>query len=285
MLEIRSDSAVVTIAPELGASILRYALSDGRQILRPSDDPRDGFDCACYLLAPWCNRIDGGITGIDGRFLRIGPTHPHFPLPIHGSAALQEWEVLTRDADKVVLATTSDWPAPFHYYSQVAYSLSDAALTIDFAITHLGPEPLPYGLGIHPWFNRTSVSMLRASATSWQKTDDRLLPVGDERIDEKPEWNFSLLRSLPEDLIDTAFGGWDGTATLVIDETLSLKISTRPALHRFQIYSTGKDADFVCFEPVTHPVNAHNMPGWPGLRVLNCNERTSIRIDFSPVPA
>ena len=283
MLEIQSDFATVTVSPELGASIVDYALHDGRQILRPSTNPSDGFDCACYLLGPWCNRIDGGITGYDGRFIKVPPTHPRFPLPIHGSAALLEWDVLERTTDRAALAAIADWPEPFHYRSEVTYRLTDAALSIELAITHLGEIPLHYGMGIHPWFKRTPMTMLRASASHWQKTDDRMLPIGDVPIAARSAWNFDLLRGLPEDEIDTAFGGWDGTATLLIDQKLSLRISTRPELNHYQIYSTGNDADFVCFEPVTHPVNAHNMPGWPGLQMLNCNEQMSIRVDFSPV--
>lgn len=283
MLEIRSEIAAVTITPELGASILRYGLNDGRQIFRPAIHPKDGFDCACYVLAPWCNRIDGGITGTDGRFRSVAPTHQRFPLPIHGSAALSEWEVVAQEEDRVALATTSDWPEPFHYRAEIAYALDYADLSIELSLTHLGEATLPYGLGIHPWFRRTPITMLRAAATTWQKTDERLIPVKDVPVGEKHEWDFSMLRGLPADLIDTAFGGWDGNATLLIDHGLSLRISTDPALRHYQIYSTGKDADFVCFEPVTHPVNAHNMPGFPGLGILNRDDRMTIRIAISPV--
>ena len=122
--------------------------------------------------------------------------------------------------------------------AEIAYSLDYADLSIELSITHLGNDPVPYGLGIHPWFRRTPITMLRAAATTWQKTDTRLVPVEDVPVGERHEWDFSMLRGLPEDLIDTAFGGWDGNATLLIDHGLSVRISTHPALRHYQIYST-----------------------------------------------
>lgn len=40
---------------------------------------------------------------------------------------------------------------------------------------------------------------------------------------------------------------------------------------------------FLCLEPQTHPVNAHHMPGQPGLRMLGSGEQCrfamEIRVD------
>lgn len=40
---------------------------------------------------------------------------------------------------------------------------------------------------------------------------------------------------------------------------------------------------FLCLEPQTHPVNAHHMPGQPGLRMLGpgdrCHFAMEIRVD------
>ncbi|MFK7674070.1 aldose 1-epimerase, partial [Pseudomonas sp. 2024-204] len=34
--------------------------------------------------------------------------------------------------------------------------------------------------------------------------------------------------------------------------------------------------DFFCFEPVTHPVNAHHLPGHPGLTLLHKGQTLGI---------
>ena len=40
------------------------------------------------------------------------------------------------------------------------------------------------------------------------------------------------------------------------------------ALHLHPLFAQSADADFFCFEPVSHPVDAFHLPGMPGLRTL-----------------
>lgn len=284
MIKIRSREARVSLSPELGASLTQYTLEDGREILRPSTVPADGFGCACYLLAPWCNRIAGGITLPETGFHAIAPTHPAHPLPIHGSAALVPWDVVEASAEHVTLQTEADWPAPFHYRAEVTWALQGATLAVDLSVEHLGLDALPYGLGIHPWFRRTKATRLQAKATHCQRTNASMLPEADVPITERPEWDFSAMQRLPEGLIDTAFGGWDGQARIEISNDLAVQIGTEPRQRIYQLYSSGADADFVCFEPVSHPVNSHNSDGHPGLVWLGRGASTSLRIVFAPEP-
>lgn len=49
-----------------------------------------------------------------------------------------------------------------------------------------------------------------------------------------------------------------------------------------QVFSAA--ASFFCFEPVTHPINAHNLPGGPaanGLIVLDRDAQTSASFTMS----
>ena len=284
VVQLSNSDASVRIAPELGASLLSYRLNDGRHILRPTPDATDAFRTACYLLVPWCNRIENRITLSDGRSHAIAPTHPDHALPIHGSAALSAWSVETATQEIAVLSTVCDWPAPFHYRAEVRYTLNGSTLRIDLSVTHLGKATLPYGLGLHPWFVRSRETRLQARADTWQRTDARQIPVGDEAVSNVHGNDFNRFSALPDGVIDTAFGGWDGTAILQIDEGLTVRITTDPALRHYQVYSTGADADFVCFEPVSHPVNAHNMAGHPGLALLSQGETKTTTVTLTPEP-
>ncbi len=282
VVELSNSDAFVQIAPELGASLLSYSLRDGRHILRPRPEATDPFQTACYLLTPWCNRMDGGFALPSGEWRAIAPNHSAHPLPIHGSAAQQAWIVESKSSAHAVLFTICDSPAPFHYCARVQYRLTDAALEISLSVQHLGEGALPYGLGLHPWFARTKASRLQATATHWQRTDARLIPIACDPVETGSDIDFNMLRGLPTGLIDTAFSGWNGQATIQISDDLSVAIRTSPTLRHYQVYSTGEHADFVCFEPVTHPINAHNMHGYPGLQVLESGEQASITVNFSP---
>ena len=91
------------------------------------------------------------------------------------------------------------------------------------------------------------------------------------------------MKALPPTRVDTAFGGWDGSARLQIAEDLAVAITTEPVLHHHHLYSAGEQADFVCFEPVSHPVNAHNTPGYPGLEILAKDEVMRISVGLTPI--
>ena len=285
VVRLATAEASVSIAPELGASVLVYTLRDGRQIFRPALQAADAFETACYLLVPWCNRIDGGITLPGGEWQGILPTHPKHPLPIHGSGALTAWTVEQVSQDRVQLSAICDWPEPFHYRATVQYMLTGMSLGVELSVQHLGEAPLPYGLGLHPWFVRTPDTRLLAKASHWQVADARQIPTGIKSVDAAAGTDFNTLCALPADLIDAAFGGWDGKAVLNIDDQLKVVISAEPALSHYQVYSTGENADFVCFEPVSHPVNAHNLQGCPGLKLLDQDAVMQISVVLTPIVA
>ena len=48
---------------------------------------------------------------------------------------------------------------------------------------HLGPDPLPYGLGVHPWFPRTPGTRLTAPVQGvWLCGDDPLPTAHTQRL-------------------------------------------------------------------------------------------------------
>ena len=51
-----------------------------------------------------------------------------------------------------------------------------------------------------------------------------------------------------------------------------------PALHTLILFSPDGAADFFCAEPVSHPVDAHNLPGQPGLAVLEPGQTMTVRM-------
>ena len=61
--------------------------------------------------------------------------------------------------------------------------------------------------------------------------------------------------------------------------------SAEAPMSTYIVYSPAAETDFFCFEPVTHPVDAHNLPGGAeanGLIVLEPAEEMSISCRFAP---
>jgi len=76
-------------------------------------------------------------------------------------------------------------------------------------------------------------------------------------------------------VVDHAFGGWPGHC--VIEQPSAgyqLECSASGTEHFLLFCPQGKP--FFCFEPVSHPINAHHLPGRPGLRLLQQGEEMSL---------
>jgi aldose 1-epimerase len=105
-------------------------------------------------------------------------------------------------------------------------------------------------------------------------------------VTSRPQWDFSEGRELPSGWINNAFLGWDGRANIVWrDRNLALEVKAEPPLEVCIVYSPSAEADFFCFEPVMHPVDAHNLPGSPqanGLVILQPQASLSATCQFRP---
>ncbi|EWH01850.1 hypothetical protein [Halomonas sp. BC04] len=68
-----------------------------------------------------------------------------------------------------------------------------------------------------------------------------------------------MVASLPAGRIDNLFTGWNGRALLSWPgRGVALEVDTVPSLSRYLLFSPGESADFFCFEPVSHEVDAHH---------------------------
>jgi aldose 1-epimerase len=259
--------AEATVAPDLGGGLASYDLvgATGRAALfRPCRDlSRAGlFDLANNLLVPWSNRISGGGFHFRGRFHRLEPNVYGEPYPIHGSGFSSAWSVRNASAKMVELSLRSNGPAPFCYEARATCTLDAGALNMWRWVRNVGTETLPFGLGFHPWLVRTPDTLLQAKAKRVVLENSDHLPDGDAPVASRVGWDFAAPRALPADWINNAFLGWDGRATIIwADRDLALEVEGDGPLSTYIVYSPSARADFFCFEPLTHPVDAHNRPG------------------------
>jgi aldose 1-epimerase len=290
-LTLADGVAEAVVVPRLGAGLATYdlmAAGTRLPLFRPCRAIADAapFDLANNLLLPWSNRISTGGFHFAGKFHRLEPNLPGEPYPIHGNGFSSVWTVERAAADRVELSLTSDGPGSFRYTARASYALEARALTMSLAVVNRAAGPLPFGLGFHPWIVRTSETFLQAEAERvvFETTDH--LPSDEAQASSRPEWNFASQRALPGGWINNAFLGWKGRASIFwLDRKLALDIEADPPLQVYVLYSPSAEADFVCFEPVTHPVDAHNRRGGPeanGLVVLARGQSLSATCRFLP---
>lgn len=290
-LRISDGTAEALVAPALGAGLVSYDLvgAAGRiALFRPCCDPSHAgpFDLASNILVPWSNRISGGGFHFAGRFHSLAPNLPGERYPIHGNGFSSVWAVEALAPKSVELSLASIGPGPFCYEARATYALGDGALAMALRLRNLGPEPLPFGLGFHPWIIRTPGTLLQAGAKRVLLEGSDHLPAGEAFISSRPDWNFETPRALPRSWINNAFLDWDGRAGVFWPEqALALDIVADPPLTTAIVYSPAADCGFFCFEPVSHPVDAHNMRGGPeanGLVILAPRESMSATCLFQP---
>lgn len=275
-LQLQDRLTRLSLAPTLGASLVNWQVkASGQALLRHSDQaalasatPRR---LACYPLAPWSNRIgEGGFDCPDG-WLALAPNTAHDPYPIHGSAWQQPWQVDHHSERRARLVLDSQ--LPFAYRATLDVQLDEGRLDLELQVTHLDPHARWHGLGLHPYFPRYPDTRLRAPAQQvWLAEPDRL-PSRPAPIEQA--WRFDTLRQLPATVIDHAFGGWAGDCTIEQPGAgYQLQCRANGAGHFLLFCPEGQD--FFCFEPVSHPINAHHLPGRPGLRLLRHGEQVSL---------
>lgn len=275
------------LAPGLGGGIASFeccAVSVGNvPIFRPFDalDPSPTA-LASFPLVPFVNRIRGGAFSFRGRRVTLAQNMPPDPSPLHGQGWLAPWTVERLGPDGAELVyrhPAGEWP--WAYEARQTFDLDEDGLSLVLSCTNVSGEPMPCGLGQHPYFPCTSRTRLDTGVETVWTVDEHVLPV--EQVPAAGRFDLKDRLVCGQDL-DHGFGGWSGRA-VISDPDLPFRIATSsPDAHFFQLYSPAAGGLFVA-EPVTHANAAMNEPeeSWAelGLRVLEPGETMSLtmRVD------
>jgi aldose 1-epimerase len=244
------------LRPDVGGSLASLTF-DGTEVLRTMPEGSSSpLDAACFPLAPYCNRIRDGRFASAGREVTLPANFPPERHSIHGLSWQRPWRAKSVAANKCVLVDDYDggggWPWPYRAEQRVR--LGDKGCAITLVLTNRGDEPMPAGLGLHPYFRRRDAVRLRFSADHVLLSDPECLPTGVTA----PAGHFGDFRAgavLPGETIDHCFAEWLGEATIEDDlGTIVLEASGVPNLH---LYAPA-DGSALCCEPVSHTPDALN---------------------------
>lgn len=279
----------LVLCPEQGGSVARfeYTAADGGKIpvFRGGAPGEAILDQACFPLVPYVNRIRGGAFAFRGRAVRLAPNLAGDPSPLHGEGWLAVWRVEQASGSEAVLRFRHEagpWPWAFHAAQH--FHLDAHALTVTLACTNGAEEPMPCGLGLHPYFPCTPATVLDAAVEHAWTIDAATLPV--ERVPAAGAYDLRRRRPCGAGL-DNGFGRWSGAAHLSDPAwPFAITLSSREA--RFlHVYAPAGGA-FIALEPVSHANAALNESEeeWEalGLRILDPGETMSLamRVELTP---
>jgi aldose 1-epimerase len=289
-LRLTAGGLRLELSPSVGGAISAFDWVDengSRPILRKCHSPLEKvIDAACFPLVPFANRIRGGRFAFGGREVRLAPNMAGDPSPLHGQGWLNAWVVEEADKRQGVLSfrhEAGEWP--WAYEARQEFELDERGFLVRLTCRNLSQEPMPCGLGQHPYFNCDSETRLDTSVTHAWTIDGQVLPVG--KVPAEGRFDLRNREICGQDL-DHGFGGWAGIATIYEGGTALGQIDIRSPDARFlQVYSPPQGGFFAA-EPVGHANAALNEPEekWPelGIRILEPGETMSFEMRIDVIP-
>jgi len=240
-----NDAIEVAVLPQAGARLHRLR-AFGHDLLRTPDDPAihlaDPFFWGAYVMAPWCNRIEAGPVRFASHRLHITPNFPD-GTAIHGQVYLRPWAV-ENDGGLAVRMGGEGWPWPYEVRQRLV--VSGAELRIELALTNLGRDAMPGGLGLHPWFVKPVRVAIHAGGVFPDNTETEASPR-----DVAGPFDQRALGELAE--------GMDATWVDLSDPAVELvwpgRVRATMRIHAPQVVvvaASPPDTDAVALEPQTH---------------------------------
>jgi aldose 1-epimerase len=225
------------------------------------------------LLHPWANRLAGMAYSVGGRRVELDPERSpvHLDpngLPIHGLlAGCEDWQVdgRTPGNGSAAIAARLDFGAheelmaafPFPHEVHVQAELAGDTLTIATIVLPTGESAVPVSFGWHPYLRLPGVPRsewhVELPVRRRAVLDERRLPTGEtEPVTIEPG-------PLGERTYDDHFVELDRPAVFVLEGGgRRIEVELGQGYPYAQIYAPApaEDEPYVCFEPMTAPVNA-----------------------------
>src|SRR5580658_191476 len=274
--------AEVAIAPSLGNLAYEFKVNGKNVLWLPyatlaemKTNPQFG---GIPFLAPWANRLSEDAFFANGKKFRLNSDLGNIRRdqnqhPIHGLLNFSAyWEVTALQADADSARVTSRlefWrhpemmaQFPFAHTIEMTYVLHDDILEVRTAIENLSADPMPVGIGYHPYFQLHDAPRdqwkAHLAARDHLALSKMFIPTGERKPVEFPD-------PLPLSgvALDDVFGGLvrdaSDRATFSV-EGLQEKISViyGPKYTVAVVYAPA-GRQFICFEPMSAITDGFNL--------------------------
>ena len=267
-----AESVRAEVWPQWGFNCLRWQVrqADGRwgDILFTSGDwdfnpipTRSGHP----ILFPFPGRMRDARFTCEGKVYQLPYTDSTKQHAIHGFMPRLPWRVTDWNGDDDFAFVTGQfnlakdfpaalvyWPADFNL--NITYRLQRDRLRVDAAVENLGPGPLPFGLGYHPYFRLPGVHepnidglILQANVNQvWEAEQN--LPTG-WRKDVPGEIDFRYPMPIGGTELNYVFTGVRGDVTRLGELVDLARLSHPQALGSLRVLADKSFQDLVLFTP------------------------------------
>lgn len=268
-LVLRSGEQELRVSPR-GGRIVDYAVR-GSRVIAGVQSPTGPFAYRSALLAPWPNRITAGRWAWRGTQYQLDVNQPETNSALHGLVVGANFTVAhSSPVSCTLLHELQPHPGyPFRLEISASYTLGVNGLTCSLAAANLENEPVPVGLGVHPYFDAADLVdevVLNLPANRILVTDDEWREV-DRKIVDGTDDDYRSGRSLAGRDVDAAFTDLDRRpdgcteASLHRGDGLRVRVWGGDTCRWFVVYTghtLGADERrrTMCVEPMTCGPNA-----------------------------
>ena len=272
----------VEIAPGVGNMAYKWNVGGRNFLYFPYPDvaafARRPRLCGVPFLGPWANRLDGDEYWANGKKYLLNPNLGNVGRdgnrkPIHGVLGFSKaWKLAEAKADAASAWSTSKlefWrhtemmaQFPFPHTLTMTHRLRDGKLEVETEIENHGNDPMPVGIGYHPYFQLHDTHRdewhVHFAARDHMVLSPQLIPTGEAKPVEFPD-----PYSLSAGVLDDVFGGLvrdaDGLARFTVEGGRErITVAYGPKYTTAVVYAP-RGQDFICFEPMAAITNGFNL--------------------------
>lgn len=250
-IELRAGDLTLRVSPEIGGAITAFEREAGGRsaplllgLPEKQLTPALADRAACFPMLPFANRAPGNVLRVGDTQYPIKPNTAE-PNALHGCAWQRPWWVVRREQQRLELGLeVAPASYAFAFSARQIFSLRAQGLTVTLSLTNTHSQPIPAGLGLHPYFPRGATTKMRFAADRFWLEGPGYLPT--ESIETPPELDFAEPGSLPVHWRNNCYSGWQGKAEI-----------TQPDLgYRLTMTASTLLTDLMLFTPLASPVFA-----------------------------
>ncbi|HEY9861425.1 MAG TPA: hypothetical protein V6D16_18135 [Candidatus Obscuribacterales bacterium] len=250
LLSDQATDSHLEVVPERGGIVTNWRVQgqellylDAERFANPEITVRGGIP----ILFPICGNLP------NNTYTHNGQT---YTLKQHGFARDLPWEVteqVSQDEVSITLVLNSNAQTlavyPFEFQVAFTYQLQGDTLAIRQQFTNQSDEPMPFSVGLHPYFVTADKTQLQFDIPATELLDQRSQTVE----------SFSNQFDFERDEIDVAFRELSHRSATASDRSQGVQLTlSYESPYSTVVFWTVKGKEFYCLEPWTAGRNALN---------------------------
>lgn len=280
MIVVENGAARLELIPDTAGAVRRLSVAGREILLVAPEGASDALQTAHFPLVPFCNRIPQGRFTFEGREMVLPPNLGDHPHALHGQGWRGAWTVEAAPAGQAALAyehTPGDWP--WAYRAEQRFVLGEASLRITLSVTNTGDQPMPAGLGFHPYFPLRPGEGLKALVDGVWLIDQDVLPTVHHQGVWGADWACGAGVEGHPGLIDHCYTGWNQRAELSAPGLPTTTITASSDCRWLHVY-VPPGQDFYCVEPCASRPNPFG-EGETGMVTLAPGQTRSVWMEIA----